>query len=66
MLTSIQTDYRNKPLICALHSEYYFFITERLVSEETRAASGSDVGRTLVQELRKRCLLTELCFLCDN
>lgn len=38
-------------------------------SEEVKnekAIAGRDVGSGVAQELRKRFLLTELCFLCDN
>lgn len=34
--------------------------------EEASVASDRDVGSASAQELRKWCLLTELCFLCDK
>lgn len=51
-------------VLCKSLSAKWLQTSEEVENEE--AIAGRDVGSGLAQELRKRCLLTELCFLCDN
>lgn len=48
----------------AIFSSFELQTIEEVENEKDTA--GKDVGSGLVQKLRKWCLLTELCFLCDN